>query len=82
MAYDADMMPMSPDQAREYTRRWREASLREAEELRDASPELKLQQLAALVASRDIFPADPLRERDKQATRERWQKLRLALASG
>jgi len=78
MAYDANMMPISPDQAREYTRRWREASLREAEELRDASPELKLRQLAALVASRDLFPADPLRERDGRATRERWQKLRLA----
>lgn len=74
------MTALSPEQAREYSRRWREAGLREDEELREASPDLKLRQLAALVASRDLFPADPLREQDASVTRERWQKLRLAPA--
>jgi hypothetical protein len=73
---------MSPDQAREYSRRWTQVGLQEAAELRTTSPELKLQQLAALLASRNLFPADPLREQEKRATRERWQKLRLALAGG
>jgi len=76
------MPPLSSDQAREYVRRWRHANCREAEELREAEPELKLRQLAALVASRDLFPADPLREQDAQAIRERWKKLRFALAGG
>jgi hypothetical protein len=81
-AYDADMAVMSADQAREYARRWQQARLREAEELRETSPELKLRQLAALVASRSLFSPDPWRERDSRAARERWHQLRLALGRG
>lgn len=76
------MSPLNPDQAREYAHRWQQAGRREAEELREASPELKLRQVAALVASRDLFPADPLRERDGLVVRERWRQLRLVLAGG
>lgn len=71
--YDAGMPPLSSDQAREYALRCRCANRSEAEELREADPELKLRQLAALVASRDLFPTDPLREQDSGATRERWR---------
>ena len=74
------MAPMSPDRASEYARRWQEASLREAVELRATGPDLKLRQLGALVASRHLFPADPSREQESRVIRERWEKLRLALA--
>lgn len=73
------MAHLNPEQAREYARRWHQATLQEARELRESSPELKLRQLAALVASRDLFPVDPTREQDERATRERWCRLRLAL---
>lgn len=73
------MDPLTPDQAGKHAERWRLAALRETGELREADMELKLRQLAALVASHHIFPPDLVREREPSATCERWRQLRPAL---
>ncbi len=42
--------------------------------------ETKLQQLAALMASRHVFGPEPDREAQIQVVRERWARLRRALS--
>ena len=48
-------------------------------ELRRTSMEVKLRQLSALIASRDLFGVDPEREDGVQLVRDRWACLRQAL---
>ena len=76
------MATLNSDQAREYARRWQQARRQETDELRQVTMEVKLQQLSSLMASRDFLSADPLREQSVGAVRERWQRLRRALAGG
>ena len=42
--------------------------------------ETKLQQLAALMASRHVFGPEPDREAETRVVRERWVRLRRALS--
>ncbi len=42
--------------------------------------ETKLQQLAALMASRHVFGPEPDREAQVQGVRERWARLKRALS--
>ncbi len=42
--------------------------------------ETKLQQLAALMASRHVFGPEPDREAEIQVVRERWARLRRVLS--
>jgi hypothetical protein len=70
---------MTPDEVRAYFERWELVGEAEARELRGTPIETKLRQLAALMASRHIFPTDPDREAGIQAVRERWAHLRRIL---
>lgn len=67
---------MTPEQAKAYFRRWDLVRKMEAAELRRTSMEAKLRQLAALMASRNLFGSDPHREADVQSVRDRWARLR------
>ena len=70
---------MTPEDARAYFERWELVRDAEAAELRRATIETKLQQLAALMASRHLFGADPDREAQVNEVREKWASLRRAL---
>jgi hypothetical protein len=73
------MNTMTPEEARAYFKRWELVRDTEAAELRLATMETKLQQLAALMASRHLFGAEPDREAQVHEVRERWTRLRRAL---
>jgi hypothetical protein len=70
---------VTPDEARAYLKRWVLVQEREAAELRRTSIDIKLRQLSALMASRDLFGKEPDREPNVHAVRERWARLRRAL---
>lgn len=74
------MSALTPEEAQEYSRRWQQVRHQETLELRHASLDLKLLQLASLMASRECFPADAQREQAVAAVRERWLKLHHAFA--
>jgi hypothetical protein len=73
------MRKMTPEEARDYLQRWELLRDVEAAELRRTSPETKLQQLAALMAARDLFGPEPDRDTQILDVRERWARLRRAL---
>jgi len=73
------MKAMTPEDARAYFNRWELVRDAEAAELRRATMETKLQQLAALMASRHLFGPEPDREAQVQEVRDRWARLRRAL---
>jgi len=72
------MALITPAEARAYLERWAAVEEFELAERRNASMETKLQQLSALMASRDLFAADPERENGVLEVRERWARLRKA----
>jgi hypothetical protein len=71
---------ITPEEARAYFRRWELVRDVEARELRRTPMETKLQQLAALMASRHVFGPEPDREAQIRVVRERWARLRRALS--
>jgi len=73
------MALFTPVQAHAYRDRWAAVEEFERNELRNTSIETKLSQLSALMASRDLFAADPEREKGVVEVRERWAQLRKAL---
>ena len=73
------MSKMTPEEARAYLTRWRLLRDVEAAELRRTSMDTKLQQLAALMAARDVFGPEPNREAQMRDVRQRWARLRQAL---
>jgi hypothetical protein len=75
------MDPMTPEEARAYFKRWELVREAEAAELRRASIETKLRQLAALMASRHLFGPEPDREAQVQEVRDRWARLRRTLGA-
>src|SRR4029077_19726582 len=75
------MVAITPEEARAYFNRWELVRDAEARELRRTPMEIKLQQLASLMASRHIFGPEPDREAESWGVRERWARLRRA-ASG
>ena len=74
------MVAVTPEEALAYFRRWELVRDVEARELRRTPMETKLQQLAALMASRHVFGPEPDREEQIQVVRERWARLRRALS--
>jgi hypothetical protein len=70
---------MTREQARAYVTRWQHVKDVEVAELQRTSVETKFKQLAALMASRDVFAPEPGREADICEVRERWARLRRAL---
>jgi hypothetical protein len=73
------MRKMTPEEARDYLQRWELLRDVEAAELRRTSLETKLQQLAALMAARDLFGPEPDRETQLLDVRELWARLRRAV---
>jgi hypothetical protein len=73
------MGTVSNEDAQAYLARWQLVREMELAELRRTSMDMKLCQLAALMASRGLFDAHPERELQSQQVRERWARLRQAL---
>ena len=73
-------MIISAADALAYQTRWKSVNQMEIAELRNTSMEMKLRQLASLMASREMFGIDPQRERATEQIRERWVQLRQALS--
>jgi hypothetical protein len=71
---------MTPEEARAYLARWQLLRDVEAGELQRTSMEIKLRQLAALMAARDVFGPEPDRDAQVRDVRERWDHLRHALS--
>lgn len=70
------MVAISPEQAQNYLNRWKLVHEWETRELRDAPMDLKIRQLAVLMASRDLFAEDHQREMEVAVVRERWARIR------
>jgi hypothetical protein len=73
------MAAVTPAEAQAYLKRWELVKQIELTELRRTSMDVKLRQLSALMASRDLFGVDPERAHGVQLVRERWARLRQAL---
>jgi hypothetical protein len=74
------MAAITPAEAQAYCNRWESVKEIELIELRRTSMDIKLRQLSALMASRDLFVVDPDRESGVQLVRDRWALLRQALS--
>ncbi len=70
---------MTSDEGRAYLQRWALVQAAEDAALRCTPLEVKLRQVSALMASRDLFGVEPEREAGVQTVRERWASLRQAL---
>ena len=73
------MAAILPSELNAFVERWKLSRERDVFELRRTSMDIKLRQLSALMASRHIFGADPVREREALAVSARWRALRAAL---
>jgi hypothetical protein len=69
---------MTPAEARAFVARWQLANAAEIEELRATPPDVKLQQLAALMASAGLMGWRTDLAAEDAEVRERWAKLRKA----
>ena len=69
---------MTREEALAFQARWRLVSEAELEELRATSPETKLRQLAALMASVEPMGWTEALQAEEQEVRERWIRLRKA----
>ena len=67
------------EEARAFRKRWEAVNAAKREELRRMSMEDKLRQLAALMASRDLFSRTEEMREEEAEVRERWNRLRRAL---
>jgi hypothetical protein len=68
----------SSDPMRDWKDRWKQVNQAEIEELRRTSPETKLRQLAALMASVDQMGWRESLDAEAALVRERWNQLRRA----
>lgn len=74
------MAKISPEQVVGYLDRWNLVREWETQELRNVSMEIKLRQLAVLMASRQLFEQDDeTRDLETDAVRRRWQQIRKVL---
>jgi hypothetical protein len=73
------MAKITPEEARSYADRWVAVETFQVEELRRTPMNIKLLQLAALMASRHLFAHDAERDKGVLEVRKRWAQLRLAL---
>ena len=67
---------MTKTEARAFRKRWALVNAREREELRSTSPAQKFRQLAALMASAEMFDGPESRAEEVNLVRERWNRLR------
>jgi hypothetical protein len=73
------MSSLTPEDAHQFLERWKLVEEQEILELRNTPIETKARQLAALMASRELFGEDPDREKGVREVRARWARLRKAL---
>jgi hypothetical protein len=73
------MVPITPEDALAYFKRWELVKEMEVAELRRTSMDTKFRQLSALMASRGLFGIDPDRESGVQRVRDHWARLWQAL---
>jgi hypothetical protein len=73
------MAAITPEEARAYFARWQLLRDVAVPEPQRTPMETKLRQLAALMASRDLFGPEWDREARVRELRERWARLRQAL---
>jgi hypothetical protein len=73
------MAAISPEEAQAFAQRWKLVREREATERQSVSEETRFLQLSALMASRDMFGAEPDRDTGVRTVRERWDRLRQTL---
>ena len=69
---------MTKEEGRAFRKRWEAVNAAEREELRAMPMEEKMQQLAALMASRDLFGWIEEMRKEEAEVRERWNRLRRA----
>lgn len=74
------MTTLTADDARAFLERWKLVEEEQAVQLRRTSMETKLNQLAALMASREMFGADLHRDQEVLQARERWARVRQAVS--
>lgn len=72
------MKSISPEQARQYLKRWSIVADAERSELRESPMGLKFRQLAALMASAHLFHDPAERAVSEDQVRARWAKIRRA----
>jgi hypothetical protein len=77
--YNQRMVKITLEEALAYTDRWAALEAFQLEELRRTPMKTRLLQLAALMASRDLFAYDAQRDQGVLEVRNRWAQLRLAL---
>ncbi|MEA3133913.1 MAG: hypothetical protein QOG17_1759 [Gammaproteobacteria bacterium] len=75
------MSAITPEEARDYLGRWALVHAVELEELRRTPMDTKLRQLASLMASREHFTEDAMRENGVQEVRLRWARLKQVLGA-
>jgi len=72
-------MKISNSDALNYLRRWLLASAAEIAELRTTPMEIKLRQLASMMASHSLFDDAAMREKEDLELRARWARIRRKL---
>jgi hypothetical protein len=72
--------PLTKGQPRAYRKRWRIVNARERAELRSVPIEVKWQQLQTLFAWGRQFAPTQTRDKEAEAVRKRWMRLRKALS--
>jgi hypothetical protein len=70
------MVALTAQDALAYLHRWKLVQHEQTAQLQRDSMDVKLQQLAALMASRELFGADPCRDQEVLEARERWARVR------
>lgn len=75
------MSSVTEKEARAYLERWRLVNEAENAEVRATAIATKFQQLATLMASRNLFGTDANREASDREVSERWARIRRALSA-
>jgi hypothetical protein len=70
------MSRVSPQDALAFAQRWKLVRDMAATERQSTPIEIRFRQLSALMASRDLFGAEPDRAASAAAVRDRWSRLR------
>jgi hypothetical protein len=77
-SYTDDMLPMTPNDAQAWQRRWRTVNAHRVVEVRAMSMDEKANQLSELMSMRVSAKWTQKREAEVQIIRQRWAKLREA----
>jgi len=70
------MQTMTKDEARNFKDRWRMVNELTSREIRNATPEIRLQRLRTVFASVQLFPAKHRSIEEDERVRVRWNQLK------